>query len=226
VGESGSLCRDHILRTRADDGFDHSLGYRDRLKGVAGPLTEWCMDTPFSFSITCCVTPTRVAPKIRDFPSMHSVWPRKPKFCRMLTPDIPRFIAPDPWTTLATVNFLLTAKRDRKAALRFFCGRSSGTARRRRSRSTGVAPTRWRSKAITSKPRRASRSVRSNTLTISSNRIIKPSSGWYGRCRGSSPSGRPQLTLAGIKLMHMIRKVPSQARAEVCPARQFYALAG
>jgi putative transposase len=34
------------------------------------------------------------------------------------------------------------------------------------------------------------------------------------------------VTLAGIELMHMIRKGQSQARGEVCPARQFYALAG
>ena len=34
------------------------------------------------------------------------------------------------------------------------------------------------------------------------------------------------VTLAGIELMHMIRKGQSQTTGEVCPARQFYSLAG
>jgi putative transposase len=34
------------------------------------------------------------------------------------------------------------------------------------------------------------------------------------------------VTLAGIDLMHMIRKGQLQTTAEVCPARQFYSLAG
>jgi putative transposase len=34
------------------------------------------------------------------------------------------------------------------------------------------------------------------------------------------------VTLAGIDLMHMIRKGQLQTTGEVCPARQFYSLAG
>jgi putative transposase len=34
------------------------------------------------------------------------------------------------------------------------------------------------------------------------------------------------VTLAGIDLMHLIRKGQLQTTGEVCPARQFYSLAG
>ena len=57
-----------------------------------------------------------------------------------------------------TVDFLLTAKRDRRAALRAFCAkRSAVMARPRRSRSTRAAPTPRRSKAITKSMKRTSR---------------------------------------------------------------------
>jgi len=49
----------------------------------------------------------------------------------------------------ATVDFLLTAKRDRKAALRFLRKAIGQHGRRRRSRSTRAVPTRRRSKATT-----------------------------------------------------------------------------
>ena len=64
--------------------------------------------------------------------------------------------------TGGTVDFLLTAKRDRKAALRFRARRPVNTVSPRRSRSTRAAPTRRRSKASTRKMRRTSKSVRSN----------------------------------------------------------------
>ena len=60
----------------------------------------------------------------------------------------------------ATVDFLLTAKRDRKAALRFLRQAIGQTVRRRRSRSIRAAPTRQRSKATTRIMRLASRSDR------------------------------------------------------------------
>jgi putative transposase len=34
------------------------------------------------------------------------------------------------------------------------------------------------------------------------------------------------VTLAGIELMHMIRKGQLQTTGELCPAQQFYSLAG
>ena len=34
------------------------------------------------------------------------------------------------------------------------------------------------------------------------------------------------VTLAGIELMHMIRRGPLRTTGEMCPARQFYSLAG
>jgi putative transposase len=60
----------------------------------------------------------------------------------------------------ATVDFLLTAKRDRKAALRFLRKGSDRTAPQRRSRSTRAAPTRRRSGATTTIMMLASKSVR------------------------------------------------------------------
>jgi putative transposase len=61
----------------------------------------------------------------------------------------------------ATVDFLLTAKRDRKAALRFLRKAiGHNTVSPRRSRSTRAAPIRQRSKATTRIIRLASRSGR------------------------------------------------------------------
>jgi putative transposase len=59
----------------------------------------------------------------------------------------------------ATVDFLLTAKRDRKACLSY-ARRSDRTVDPRRSRSTRAVPTRRRSKATIRIVRLASRSVR------------------------------------------------------------------
>jgi transposase-like protein len=92
----------------------------------------------------------------------------------------------------ATVDFLLTAKRDRTAALRFLrkAIKGNGTPEKITIDKSGA-----NTAAIDShnaELRRASRSVRSNTSTTSSNRIIEPSSGWCGRCWGSSPSDQPR----------------------------------
>jgi putative transposase len=77
----------------------------------------------------------------------------------------------------ATVDFLLTARRDRKAALRFLRRAMRWNGTPEKSRSAKAVPTRRRSKATMPKLRRASRSVRSNTSIILSNRIIELSSG-------------------------------------------------
>ena len=62
----------------------------------------------------------------------------------------------------ATVDLLLTAKRDRKAALRFLRKATGQIAPLRRSRSTRAAPTWRRSKATTRSTKPASCSGRSN----------------------------------------------------------------
>jgi len=64
--------------------------------------------------------------------------------------------------TGATVDFLLTARRDRKAALRFLRKRSVIMTYPRRLRSTRAARTKRRSKATTQNIRRTSKSFRSN----------------------------------------------------------------
>src|ERR1700709_2407227 len=70
----------------------------------------------------------------------------------------------------ATVDFLLTAKRDRKAALRFLRKAIKSNAHLRRSRSTRAVPTRRRSKVTVPNTRRALRSVR----PVMSMRIARP----------------------------------------------------
>jgi len=62
-----------------------------------------------------------------------------------------------------TVDFLLTAKRDRKAAARFLRKAIDQNGHLRRSPSTRVAQTPRRSKATTPSMKRASRCVRSST---------------------------------------------------------------
>jgi transposase-like protein len=92
----------------------------------------------------------------------------------------------------ATVDFLLTAKRDQKAALRFLrkAFDQHGT---RRSQSTKEGPIRRRLKAIMRSIRQTSKSVRSRTSTTSSSRTIAPSNERYGQCWGSSLSGTLRL---------------------------------
>jgi putative transposase len=92
----------------------------------------------------------------------------------------------------ATVDFLLTAKRDRKAALRFLrkAIKWNGTPEKITIDKSGANTARL--KATMPNMRRALRSIRSNTSTTSSNRIIGPSSGWCDQCWGSNPSDQPR----------------------------------
>ena len=97
----------------------------------------------------------------------------------------------------ATVDFLLTARRDRKAGLRFLrkaIGRHGvpyvDGPILRRSRSTRAAPTRRRSSATMPTMTRLSRSARSSISTTSLNRIIERSSEGSEQCWGSKRSGQ------------------------------------
>ena len=89
----------------------------------------------------------------------------------------------------ATVDFLLTAKRDCKAALRFLRKAIDVTVHRKRSRSTRAVPIRRQSEATILTTRPALKCARSNTSTTSLSRITEPSSDRYDRCSGSNHSG-------------------------------------
>ncbi|MEK4032298.1 IS6 family transposase [Methylocystis sp. IM3] len=125
----------------------------------------------------------------------------------------------------ATVDFLLTAKRDRKAALRFL----------RRAIDQNGAPTKItidKSGANTAAiesynaEHKADIKIRRrkylNNIVEQDHRAIKrvtrPSLGFKSFRSAAA-------TLAGVELMHMIRKGQLQTTGYVRPAKQFYALA-
>jgi transposase-like protein len=90
----------------------------------------------------------------------------------------------------ATVDFLLTARRDRKAALRFLRKAIDrhgvpGTITIDKSGANTAAIG-----ATTPTMTRMSRSAKSSISTTSLNRTTGPSSGWRDRCWGSRPSGQ------------------------------------
>ncbi|MEK8095487.1 IS6 family transposase [Methylocystis sp. IM3] len=123
----------------------------------------------------------------------------------------------------ATVDFRLTTKRDRKAALRFL----------RRAIGQNGAP-----KKITIDKSGA------NTAAIESynaeheagieirrrkylNNIVgaERSSGWVRPALGFKSFRSATATLTGVELMHMIRKGQLRTTGKMRPAKQFYALA-
>jgi putative transposase len=91
----------------------------------------------------------------------------------------------------ATVDFLLTAKRDRNAALRFLCKaiRYNGTPAKITIDKSGANTAAIESHNTKQWP--ASRCARSNTSTTLSSRITEPLSDRRDRCSGSNPSGPP-----------------------------------
>ena len=91
-----------------------------------------------------------------------------------------------------TVDFLLTAKWDRKMALRFlYKAIDQHGARRRRLPSTEVTQTLQQSKTTMRSMTQRFKSGRSSTSTTSSNRTTVRSGVKCDRCWGSSPYGRP-----------------------------------
>ena len=92
----------------------------------------------------------------------------------------------------ATVDFLLTAKRDRKAALRFLrkAFGQHGTPEKVTIDKSGANKAAIESYNTMRNIRLASKSVRSSTSTTSSSKIIEPSSDKCVPCWGSSPFGR------------------------------------
>ena len=126
----------------------------------------------------------------------------------------------------ATVDFLLTAKRDCKAALRFLreAIRSNGYTWKR-SRSTR-ALRQWRqSKAtiLTTRPALKCAKIKYlNNIVEQDHRAIKRQ---IRPMLGFKSFWSAAVTLAGVELMHMIRKGQLLLRGELCSAQQFYSLA-
>jgi putative transposase len=125
----------------------------------------------------------------------------------------------------ATVGFLLTAKRDRKAALRFLRKAIRWKGRVRRSRSTRAAPTGRRSKANAEHERGIEmRQVKYLNNIVEQHhgaikRLVRPMLGFKS-------FGSAAMTVARIELMHMIGKGQLQTIGDVRPAQQFYSLSG
>jgi putative transposase len=126
----------------------------------------------------------------------------------------------------ATVDFLLTAKRDRKAALRFLrkAMRWNGTPEKITVDKSGA-----NTAAIESHNGETEAGIEIRQIKYLNNiveqghraikRLIWPMLGFKSFRSAAT-------TLAGIELMHMIRKSQLLPRGEVRPAQQFHSLAG
>jgi putative transposase len=125
----------------------------------------------------------------------------------------------------ATVDFLLTAKRDRKAALRFLCKAvgQNGTPEKITIDKSGA-----NTAAIESYNNDHEAGIEIRQVKYLNNiveqdhravkRLVRPMLG-FKTFRSAA------VTLTGIELMHMIRKGQLSATGELCPAQQFYSLA-
>jgi putative transposase len=126
----------------------------------------------------------------------------------------------------ATVDFLLTAKRDRKAALRFLrkAINGNGTPEKITIDKSGA-----NTAAIESHNAETEAGIEIRQIKYLNNiveqdhraikRLIRPMLG-FKSFRSAA------VTIAGIELMHMIRKGQLLPTGEVRPAQQFYSLAG
>jgi putative transposase len=124
-----------------------------------------------------------------------------------------------------TVDFLLTAKRDRKAALRFLCKAvgQNGTPEKITIDKSGA-----NTAAIESYNNDHEAGIEIRQVKYLNNiveqdhravkRLVRPMLG-FKTFRSAA------VTLTGIELMHMIRKGQLSATGELCPAQQFYSLA-
>ena len=128
--------------------------------------------------------------------------------------------------TGATVDFLLTAKRDRNAALRFLrkaTGQNGTPAKVTIDKSGANTAALEHHNA----DRNAGIEIRKvkylNNIVEQDHRAIKrltrPMLGFKSFRSAAA-------TLAGIELMHMIRKGQLRTVGKLCPAQQFYSLAG
>jgi putative transposase len=125
----------------------------------------------------------------------------------------------------ATVDFLLTAKRDRKAALRFFrkAIRWNGTPEKITIDKSDATTAAIKSHDAEHEAGIDLRQIKYLHIAEQDHqaikRLVRPMLG-FKSFRSAA------VTLAGIELMHMIRKGQLQTRGKMCPAWQFYSLAG
>jgi putative transposase len=124
-----------------------------------------------------------------------------------------------------TVDFRLTAKRDRKAALRFLCkaiGQHGAPAKITIDKSTAntAAIENYNSEHDTRIELRQVKYL--NNVVEQDHRAIKRK---VRPMMGFKSFWSASVTLAGIELMHMIRKGQLKATGRLRAARQFYSLA-
>ena len=124
-----------------------------------------------------------------------------------------------------TVDFLLTAKRDRKAALRFLykaIGQHGAPAKITIDKSTANAAAieNYNSEHDTKIELRQAKYL--NNIVEQDHRAIKRK---MRRMLGFKSFWSASVTLAGVELMHMIRKGQLKATGRLRPAQQFYSLA-
>jgi putative transposase len=123
--------------------------------------------------------------------------------------------------TGATVDFLLTGKRDCKAALRFLrkAAKDNGTPEKITIDKSGANTAASETHNAEHEAGIETRQVKYEQDHRAIKRRVRPVLG-FKSFRSAA------VTLAGIELMHMIRKGQLWATGELCPAQQFYSLAG
>jgi putative transposase len=126
----------------------------------------------------------------------------------------------------ATVDFLLTAKRDRKAALRFLrkANGHHGTPEKITIDKSGANTAAIESYNAEHETDIEIRQVKyPNNIVEQDHRAIKR---LVRPMMGFKAFWSAAVTLAGIEIMHMIRKGQLRAAGKLRPAQQFYSLAG
>jgi putative transposase len=125
----------------------------------------------------------------------------------------------------ATVDFLMTAKRDGKAALRFLrkAIRHNGTPEKITIDKSGANTAGIEYHNAETKAGIEMREIKYlNNIVEQDHRAIKRQT---RPMLGFKSFWSAAVTLAGIEIMHMIRKGQLALASELCPARQFYSLA-
>ena len=125
----------------------------------------------------------------------------------------------------ATVDFLLTAKRDCKAALRFLrkAIRCNGTPEKITIDKSGANTATIGSYNTDHKAGIVMRQIKYlNNIVEQDHRAIKRQ---IRPMLGFKSFWSAAVTLAGVELMHMIRKGQLLLRGDLCSAQQFYSLA-
>ena len=127
--------------------------------------------------------------------------------------------------TGATVDFPATAKRDCKAALRFLrkAIRSNGTPEKITIDKSGANTAAIQCHNAETKAGTEIRQIKYlNNVVEQDHRAIRRQT---RPMLGFKSFWSAAVTLAGVELMHMIRKGQLLLTGELCPARQFYSLA-